>query len=223
MSLDSFHISKGHKYGVSNTCKQCKNAYSKQKHIENKFLYGPKKYRKKTSAEMRRLNTRNAQVLIEYFSRHPCIDCGNDDVRVLEFDHFRDKEFNVSKLRAVAKQRLLDEIDKCEVRCSNCHLIKTKSEQVKLATNKYIIRNKEFVLLYLHNNNCVDCGESNIDILEFDHVRGKKRANVSSMASSRYAISAIEKEIQKCDVRCRNCHRIKTYERSGSWRERSYD
>lgn len=44
----------------------------------------------------------------------------------LDFNHMRgDKLFNVSQDPKVALQRLLDEIDKCDVLCANCHRIHT--------------------------------------------------------------------------------------------------
>lgn len=55
---------------------------------------------------------------------------------------------------------------------------------------------------------CVDCGEDNPIVLELDHVRGKKRDAVSTMMKEPWA--RIMAEVAKCEVRCGNCHRIKT-------------
>ncbi len=63
---------------------------------------------------------------------------------------------------------------------------------------------------------CVDCGSTDIRVLEFDHVRGAKVASVGSMVRRGRALAAIQLEIAKCDVRCRNCHAIVTIERRGS-------
>jgi len=64
---------------------------------------------------------------------------------------------------------------------------------------------------YLLKNPCVDCGESDIIVLEFDH-RGKipKFKAVSSLIRLRYPLDKIKEEINKCEVRCANCHRKKT-------------
>lgn len=61
---------------------------------------------------------------------------------------------------------------------------------------------------FLENNPCVDCGESDPRVLEFDHVKGKKKFNLGGCRS--YAWKTVQKEITKCQVRCANCHRRKT-------------
>lgn len=67
---------------------------------------------------------------------------------------------------------------------------------------------------------CVDCGSTDIRVLEFDHVRGTKVASVGSMVRRGRALAAIQDEIAKCEVRCRNCHAIVTIgRRASSWHD----
>jgi hypothetical protein len=73
------------------------------------------------------------------------------------------------------------------------------------------------MLSYLACHPCVDCGETDIVCLDFDHVRGKKRLSVSAMMRW-YCWSSIEEEIAKCDVRCANCHRRKTARERAQYR-----
>ena len=62
----------------------------------------------------------------------------------------------------------------------------------------------------LKNSPCVDCGGSfEACVMDFDHVRGVKKDDVSRMA--RYKLSTILEEIAKCDLVCANCHRIRTW------------
>lgn len=63
---------------------------------------------------------------------------------------------------------------------------------------------------YLSANPCVDCGESDPIVLEFDHVRGEKSNNISTMMQNSYSWTKVLAEIEKCDVRCSNCHKRKT-------------
>lgn len=81
----------------------------------------------------RRLHRRNARLVYEHLLTHPCIDCGEPDPVVLQFDH-RDpetKEANISDLvrKGVALKRLAAEMAKCDVRCGNCHLRKTATDR----------------------------------------------------------------------------------------------
>jgi hypothetical protein len=65
--------------------------------------------------------------LHEYLKEHPCTDCGETNPIILEFDHIRDKKFNISDAvrRSVTLTRIKAEVAKCEVRCANCHRAKT--------------------------------------------------------------------------------------------------
>ena len=65
---------------------------------------------------------------------------------------------------------------------------------------------------------CVDCGYDEYAIaLQFDHVRGIKKSNVSDLIQRDYAWSTILKEIEKCEVRCSNCHAVMTARRKLSY------
>jgi hypothetical protein len=56
-----------------------------------------------------------------------CKQCGNADIRVLDFHHAdkNTKEASISSMakRGWGKERILKEIAKCEVLCANCHRI----------------------------------------------------------------------------------------------------
>lgn len=72
-----------------------------------------------------------------------------------------------------------------------------------------IARKRVYILDYLRSHACVDCGETDPIVLEFDHVRGEKRFRVSAMMVSWLSIDRMIEEISKCDIRCANCHRRK--------------
>ena len=83
----------------------------------------------------------------------------------------------------------------------------------ELSTKKY----REYVWDHLKNNPCVDCGESNILVLDFDHRdRSEKKHNISHLWDRGGKV--LRDEIDKCDVRCANCHRIKTAKENNSWK-----
>ena len=72
---------------------------------------------------------------------------------------------------------------------------------------------------YLNNHPCVDCGEDDPVVLEFDHVFDTKTANISDLVKTNHCWNTIIKEIQKCEVRCANCHRRITVLRRVAVRE----
>jgi hypothetical protein len=57
-----------------------------------------------------------------------CADCGYDaDPVALQFDHLPgfEKRRKVGAMMQHSIEAILDEIDKCEVVCSNCHAVRT--------------------------------------------------------------------------------------------------
>lgn len=86
------------------------------------------------------------------------------------------------------------------------------------AQKRHRIRIREQLFTYLKTRSCADCGETDPIVLEFDHVSpGEKFKNIARMLSGHYSWEAILEEIKKCDIRCANCHRRKTYVQFGSW------
>lgn len=63
-----------------------------------------------------------------------------------------------------------------------------------------------YVFAYLSTHPCVDCGEREPLVLTFDHVRVVKKMALSQMLNQGYSIQALQTEIDKCEVRCHNCH-----------------
>jgi hypothetical protein len=264
--------------------------------------YGREYYRKNRDAQKARLlrNTAarradNQRRMIEYLRAHPCVDCGETDIVVLQFDHVADKERNVGNMlsggwtwHAIEK-----EIAKCEVRCANCHRLATlrrhreseaslrtprrqsRPEQLLLADGTfrtcrvcklakplssfpyrsrergtrqticilcqrevarawylrrvpkarrftgYGLKSREELVArvdrYLDQHPCVDCGESNPALLDFDHLRDKTAA-IASLVRTAASWKDVETEIEKCEVRCANCHVRKTARQFGFYR-----
>jgi hypothetical protein len=49
-------------------------------------------------------------------------------------------------------------------------------------------------------------------MLDFDHIKDKKY-NISRMIHDGFSWKAIKKEVEKCEVVCANCHRVRTHYR----------
>jgi 5-methylcytosine-specific restriction endonuclease McrA len=102
-----------------------RSAYGKEHYAANR-----QRYIDQAAAQKRKALLKRTMYLIEFFKTHPCSDCGEQDPVVLEFDHLRDKSFNISqKFRERAWQTILDEMEKCEVVCANCHRRRTAKRQ----------------------------------------------------------------------------------------------
>ncbi len=70
--------------------------------------------------------------LLGYYKTHPCVSCGERDPLVLEFDHTdaSEKMIEVSKLvNQWSLEKIQKEVEKCVVRCANCHRRKTAVDQ----------------------------------------------------------------------------------------------
>lgn len=83
-------------------------------------------------------------------------------------------------------------------------------KNVRMNTTKYRNEASQYTWDYLASHPCVDCDESDPIVLEFDHVRGEKFAAISSMVGQGFPLDRIKEEIEKCEVRCSNCHRRRT-------------
>jgi hypothetical protein len=77
-----------------------------------------------------------------------------------------------------------------------------------------------YVGLHLLSHPCVDCGERDLRVLDFDHrPESGKTADVMRLVRNGHSIARIESEIARCDVRCRNCHaRVTAERRQRDWR-----
>lgn len=204
--------------GHEHWCRTCFRSYFKERGQHHREQSRVAQHRRREAA----------RAFIEVHLReHPCADCGEDEVLVLEFDHVRgEKRANVSTM--VAKgwklSAVRDEVAGCDVVCVNCHRRRTArragyyrftgipSEQWTAAQR----RNQLHILEVLRCEGCIDCGERDPVVLEFDH-RLDKRACVLRLAL-RCSLAVLEQEIAKCDVRCANCHRLRTLTEKPCWR-----
>lgn len=104
--------------------------------------------------------------------------------------------------------------------CKKCHNAASKKyrqnnlEAIKpkqrVRQKRLTFSKRQFVLAYAMQHGCIDCGEKDPVVLEFDHVRDTKVSTISRLVSQNSGIEAILNEIKKCDVRCANCHRRRT-------------
>lgn len=291
-------------------CRSCRRAYGKEHYQRERAGYLTRA-RRRRKAERPLIDA----LVDDYLRTHPCIDCGCSDITVLEFDH-RDpslKTETVGRLKASATSSMvLREIEKCDVRCANCHRRRTAAQfhwtkttglviggdiprpgttgryarissarqdrlfapssdglrrcsrcrelkplaefafrDVERGERDYYCRpcrrayrrghyernradymsralvemrmKREDALLlvweYLRQHPCIDCGETDIVALEFDHVDPSTKVMEVTYMVGRRSWPTIRAEIAKCVVRCANCHRRRTAQQQG-WKVR---
>jgi Zn finger protein HypA/HybF involved in hydrogenase expression len=111
----------------------------------------------------------------------------------------------------------------CQAEANKVHYQNNKQsylDRAKARNSRLIEENQRRLYIYLSQHPCVDCGQTDVRVLEFDHVRGKKMESIARLVRLGISWATIEDEIAKCEVRCANCHRIKTNERGKWWRFR---
>ena len=85
-------------------------------------------------------------------------------------------------------------------------------EDLYKAQKRHRIKIREKLLTFLYTRSCLDCGEKDPVVLDFDHVdQSTKFKSISQMLSGHYSWNSLMKEIEKCEIRCANCHRRRTY------------
>lgn len=202
---------------------QRKESYYKNKEVElnrNKLWRQNNKERVKKVIRNRRIKKKKQ--VQAYLMNKSCMDCGERDSRLLEFDHRHGtKHKEISDMLSCSWEKILTEINKCDVVCGNCHAKRTARD-----TNNYKHRfhinneipseinktwgwqQKTYIINYLLEHPCLDCGEHDVRVLEFDHRDdAHKEAAVGNLVKA--AIRRLIAEIEKCDVRCSNCHHLK--------------
>ena len=277
-------------------CRVCQAAYRHAHYLANR-----NEYIRREVARINGYRIENRSLLLAYLLSHPCVDCGETDPVKLEFDH-RDpslKRGNIGEMAARKPWRLvLREIEKCDVRCVNCHLRRTAQQfnwrkvrglpiiegawldrrpasvQILMATTatepsatkmctgcglpkpidefpvkhkkrgtrgtrcracrsayakwhyqqnreSYLARTKKsrhrgrdafwfWLVNYLRSHHCVDCGEADPLVLQFDHRDGTEKVETIGSMISHSSWTTFLAEVAKCDVRCANCHRVRT-------------
>jgi hypothetical protein len=119
---EEFRRRSASKDGLSVWCRKCFADYDRDRwHAGDK----ERKQRNRKNAYLR-----NQQFLWRFLLEHPCADCGESDPEVLEFDHVDPalKKGNVTEFLFLSQRRIQVEIDKCEIRCCNCHRRRTNRQ-----------------------------------------------------------------------------------------------
>lgn len=116
LPLQNFKKHNGRSDGLQADCIECQAAYRREHYKKNKESYLSKA--KKRNAIIRKQNSELIRSL-----KKVCKNCGESHPACLQFHHREPhkKSFIVSQKLTISKERLLEEIAKCDVLCANCH------------------------------------------------------------------------------------------------------
>ena len=99
-----------------NKCKECSRELGREHYKRNKDQYVRKQREKRR---------RRVDLIQEYKASKGCQQCGESHIACLDFHHINGNEKETSTLRAIWSgwpwERIMKEVDKCTVLCSNCH------------------------------------------------------------------------------------------------------
>lgn len=122
--------------------------------------------------------------------------------------------------RSIATGRRQDHCRECHAKARRAHYEANREEYIERETRRGLeksLTNRLRLVEYLLDHPCVDCGETDPVVLDFDHRDpSAKKASVTSLANRSW--TSVLAEIAKCDVRCANCHSRRTAEQWG-WRK----
>jgi hypothetical protein len=137
-----------------------------------------------------------------------CVRCGETNPVVLDFHHEGDKNGKVSYLSRYRWSRYWEEVKKCQLLCRNCHLDLHYPEpnkmKLRLLTIKGVVQ-------------CCRCGyKSNVACLDFHHRNKREKLFGFGTAHNNHmflkTMSQIVRELEKCEVLCRNCHALSHFD-----------
>lgn len=131
-----------------------------------------------------------------------CTKCG----MIKKREEFSFKNKSIGKYHSQCKPCARLAIKSHYIRNTDYYLSKTRKRNNLLRENI-----NSFIITHLKEHPCVDCGEKDLRVLEFDHTgEVPKLKAVSQLLRDRASLGVIKTEISKCEVRCANCHRRKT-------------
>ena len=128
--LDQFHKNLKKGSGLQPVCIPCRKIYDAN-YFRRKSEEDPS-YRRLRVAAKKQAVEKARQCIYEYLLEHPCVDCGESDTVVLQFDHIDrlKKSFNIGNAvgAGLLVDKIAEEISKCQVRCANCHIRRTAKQ-----------------------------------------------------------------------------------------------
>lgn len=122
--VTEFYVKDSASNRLHTQCKVCYKEHRKSYYALHYEKYGDE-YRKRAKIYRNKIKNIYRNNMLAYLSDKACVICGENDIRVLEFDHLdqNNKLFSISQAVKLGYSwsDVLDEIAKCRILCANCH------------------------------------------------------------------------------------------------------
>lgn len=187
-----------------------------KKRYENRCLACKRSY---TLEKNRLIRARNVAFIRSIKENSPCKDCGQKwHFCQLDFDHIdvKTKKYEIWRVTTQSIASIQAEIAKCDIVCANCHRERTQKVfgQVKLNALPQNHRYSEFINSLKSKKKCCDCRfDFPHYMLDYDHIQAKS-FELNRAKQLRTDKGRVLEEINKCELICVNCHRLRTFRRS---------
>lgn len=208
-SINNFKISKTSPRGYDYWCNDCRKLYRKR-------------FYKINANKISEQSRKKRQERVEWFQTLkrdiPCKDCGKIyEPYCMDFDHIKGQKIkSVSRmvLEKASKEKILEEIKKCELVCILCHNYRTHiriKEKSKNAYRRDALRNIN-IINQAKSKPCVICNiQYETFNMQLDHINPEdKYRDVCQLKHHKKEI--LLAELKKCQVVCALCHRRKSIE-----------
>lgn len=148
-----------------------------------------------------------------------CIKCQNkfENISIYDFHHKENKIIEISQLIAKNKkfESFIDELNKCELLCANCHCELHDEEikyiEMKTYNSHYMVQKRieqKNKIIQLLGGKCCKCNYDKSNRALHPHHLENKNFGIGGNGSYK-TWDLILNEIKKCELLCSNCHRIK--------------
>ena len=137
-----------------------------------------------------------------------CRECGNAYVRKWNTEH-------PDKAKATNKRNYLAHHDQ---RLTDAAVYREKNHDIIRAKVRTMNQQKRDIVLERKKDApCADCGLCfPPEAMDFDHVRGEKKFNIATAVRQPVSIEAFLLELEKCELVCACCHRVRTHQRAAA-------
>ena len=111
------------------------------------------------------------------------------------------------KSNKAKKDGLQAQCAECQAEYRRKHYLKNQDKYRNMIAERKQKYKKEYYE-WMNEQSCKECGNDDMRVLELHHT-GDKSYTIAKKVGSR-PLSSLKDEIDKCEVLCANCHRIKT-------------